>query len=198
MRAIWFSLVFIAASWAVTRPFMPIERPPGVLVAAEPYQGELLEDAPVFRTGDWVLKPLATYEIQARVLGISRYRFDSVADIAPYDLLLGWGPMSDSAVVDDMAFDQRGRFGYWSFPHGASLDEREINRHVANTHPIPANERVRDRIASLKVGSVVRLRGHLVEAIHPAGGEPWRSSLTRTDRGAGACEIIYVESISAR
>lgn len=198
MRAICFTLILMAASWAVTRPFTPIERPPGVLVAAEPRQGELLENAPALKAGDWVLKPLATYEIQARVLGISRYRFDSVAGIAPYDLLLGWGPMSDSAVVDDMTFDQRGRFGYWSFPHGASLDEREINRHVANTHPIPANDRVRDRIASLKVGSLVRLRGHLVEAIHPAGGDPWRSSLTRTDRGAGACEIIYVESISAR
>lgn len=198
MRAICFTLILMAASWAVTRPFMPIERPPGVLVAAEPRQGELQENAPALRAGDWVLKPLATYEIQARVLGIARYRFDSVADISPYDLLLGWGPMSDSAVVNHMSFDQRGRFGYWIVGRGGSMDEQEINRYAANTHLIPASQRVRDRIASLKVGSLVRLRGYLVEAINPAGGRPWRSSLTRTDRGTGACEIIYVESISAR
>ena len=196
MRAILFSLLFIAASWVVTRPFMPIEHPPGVLIAKDPQQGEIMEEASPLRVGDWVLQPLATYLVQARVLGIKGYGSDGTSEIAPYDLLLGWGPMSDSAVVDEMSFDQRGRFGYWSFGGECPLSETEINAHVANTHPIPSNDRVRSQIASLKVGSLVRLRGYLVEARDPRGGEPWRSSLTRNDLGDGACEIIYVESIS--
>ncbi len=196
MRAILFSVLFIAASWVVTRPFMPIEQPPGVLIAKDPQQGEIVEDVSPLRVGDWVLQPLATYLVQARVLGIKGYSSDGTSEIAPYDLLLGWGPMSDSAIVDDMTFDQRGRFGYWGLGRDCPISESEVNHHVANTHPIPANDQVRRQIASLKVGSLVRLRGYLVEARNPQGGAPWRSSLTRTDLGDGACEIIYVESIS--
>lgn len=197
MRAIWFSLLFIAASWVVTRPFMPIEHPPGVLIASDPQQGEPINDAPPLRAGNWELTPLASYLVQARVLGIKHYSSDNTSDISPYDLLLGWGPMSDSAIVDDMTFDQRGRFGYWGFGSNCPISESEVNHHAANTHPIPANDQVRRQLASLKVGSLVRMRGYLVEARSPRGGEPWRSSLSRTDRGDGACEIIYVEAISA-
>lgn len=195
MRAVWFSLIFIAASWVVTRPFMPIEHEPGVLVPEEPRQLALNGDDPPIQTGDWTLTPLAGYIIQARVLSTKRYRSDLTAEIAPTDLLLGWGPMSDSAILRTMSFRQNNRFGFWTFGGDCPLPEAEISKHAANTHLILANESVRRRIASLKVGSLVRLRGQLVEARHADGGKPWRSSLTRTDRGDGACEIIYVESV---
>jgi hypothetical protein len=41
----------------------------------------------------------------------------------------------------------------------------------------------------------VIVRGYLVEA-RGADGWRWRSSLTREDTGAGACELIWVESVS--
>ena len=144
----------------------------------------------------WTLTPLATYTVHARVLATARYRSDATADLSPYDLLLGWGPMSDSTVLREMSFSQSNRFGYWQYGPDSLLSSSEITRHAANTHLIPANRYVSDRIGALKVGSVVRLRGKLVEATRSDGqGPPWRSSLSRTDSGAGACEIVYVESI---
>jgi len=41
---------------------------------------------------------------------------------------------------------------------------------------------------------VVELRGRLVEASR-ANGWRWRSSLSREDSGAGACELMLIESI---
>jgi len=38
------------------------------------------------------------------------------------------------------------------------------------------------------------LKGHLVEITGPNGFH-WRSSLSRTDQGAGRCELMWVESV---
>ena len=46
----------------------------------------------------------------------------------------------------------------------------------------------------MRAGDVVTLDGLLVEADKP-GGWRWRSSMTRADTGAGACELVYVEDI---
>ena len=43
-------------------------------------------------------------------------------------------------------------------------------------------------------GQVIRLEGFLVDASRP-GGWHWNTSMTRNDTGAGACELIYVESV---
>jgi hypothetical protein len=67
--------------------------------------------------------------------------------------------------------------------------------HSANNHLIPADDSVRDQIAALRVGSLVKISGFLVEATHPQADHPWRSSLTRDDTGDGACEIIYVRNV---
>jgi len=103
--------------------------------------------------------------------------------------------MSDSAVLQSLHLSQGARFGRWRWSHEPPLPPDEINRHAANTHLIPANDAIRDRISALRPGSLVRIEGELVEARHPRGGRPWRSSLTRTDQGFGACEIIFVRSI---
>jgi hypothetical protein len=42
----------------------------------------------------------------------------------------------------------------------------------------------------------VRIEGWLVEAVAPDGWR-WRSSTTRDDSGNGACELIYVCSITS-
>ena len=178
------------------QPFRAVSHGPGVLAPAEPVQGPILDRAPTIRLEGWTLAPLATYAIHARVLSTKSYRSDATAEISPIDLLLGWGPMSDSSVLDGMNFSQSNRFGNWQHGPDCALSSSQINRHAANTHLIPANRYVRDRLAELKVGSVVRLRGKLVEAARDnTDTPPWRSSLSRTDTGDGACEIIYVESV---
>jgi hypothetical protein len=61
-------------------------------------------------------------------------------------------------------------------------------------HIIPASAMVERVVKSVRRGHIVKLAGYLVEA-RRADGWIWRSSLTREDTGAGACELIWVTEI---
>ena len=171
---------------------LPVEHPPGQLVAAAPVQ-EPAARALHTRNG-YSIEQLARFSVEGRVLGVSHYRTDREADLAPVDLALGWGPMSDSAVLQKVAISQGNRFYYWrvqQFP----IPRREIETHSANMHMIPANRQVDDALRFVRVGQVVHVEGYLVEA-RAQDGWHWRSSLTREDTGAGACEVIWVEKLT--
>ena len=171
----------------------PVTTPPGVLVPGEPQQTPIGASAPIVH-GDFRLTPLADFSFDARVLLVSRYRFDTEAALAPYDLGIGWKGMSDSAVLDKIALSQTGRFLLWRWPGESPLPPGEVMRSAANIHVIPANSVVERRIAALRPGQVVAARGKLIEASR-GDGWIWRSSLVRDDGGSGACELMYLESL---
>jgi len=49
----------------------------------------------------------------------------------------------------------------------------------------------------VRVGQVVALRGYLVRVQSPDGWR-WNSSMTRSDSGNGACEVVWVRHIAVR
>lgn len=163
---------------------------PGVLVPGLPQQSDASE-AGAFDFRGYRIKPLADFVIAARVLGREDYRFDREAELAPMDLALGWGPMSDEAVLAQIDISQSGRWYRW---HARQLPipRRDIERHSANMHLIPADEGVADVLKDVREGSLIELHGFLVEARSDDGWR-WRSSLTRDDRGARSCELVFVE-----
>ena len=128
------------------------------------------------------------------MLSRENYRWDDGADLAPIDLALGWGAMSDQAVLDRIDISQGGRWYYTRYEHPAPLPERDIIRQSGNMHMVPANSLVRERLQQIRRGHIVRARGFLVDADHESGFR-WRTSLSREDTGAGACELFYVERI---
>jgi hypothetical protein len=169
-----------------------ISRPGGVLVPDEPYQREVYGGAPFDKNG-FQITPLATFDIRARVIAAARYRFGHDADLAPVDLVLGWGPMSDSDVLKKISFSQRGRAYTWmtsTYP----VSRRVIETHSANMHIIPADGEIERQLKSIRPGYMVHLEGHLVEVTSKEGWR-WKSSLTRNDTGGGSCELILVRSL---
>ena len=76
-----------------------IKHPPGVLVEAQPIQTNITYEK-IWEKDGYNFKALAEFELEGKVLGKERYRFDKESDIAPYDLALGWGRMSDQSIVD--------------------------------------------------------------------------------------------------
>jgi hypothetical protein len=173
----------------------PVERAPGVLAPGDPWQQELV-DAGTLQHGEYALTPRAEFAIEARVLASERYRWDGGAGLAPLDLALGWGPMSDSAMLGRLKVTQGARF-YTLYPQDDGVDLALALRHSANLHLIPASPTVRRTLESARAGQVVSLRGRLVDAARP-DGFTWRTSLSREDTGAGACELVYVESAALR
>jgi len=172
----------------------PIERAPGVLVDHEPVQHETQTRA--FMHGAFELTPLATYDIEARVLSVERYRIEGGAKLSPVDFAVGWGPMSDSAVLGHFRVTQGARF-FTIYPDENALDLSAALLSSANMHLIPASAAIRDRLDDARPGNIVHLRGLLVNASGP-NHYTWQTSLSRSDTGAGACELFFVEEAAIR
>lgn len=170
-----------------------VSHAPGVLVAQAPQQTAVRDQAP-FDHGEYRITPLAGFALQARVLGREDYRLDREADLSPVDLALGWGPMSDEAVLEQIEISQGGRWYRWR-AQGMPLPRREIERHSANMHMVPQDAQVADALDAVRTGDVVELQGYLIEA-RAADGWRWRSSLTRNDTGARSCELVYVRRLT--
>jgi hypothetical protein len=163
--------------------------PPGVIVAESPVQHK--EDLPqpfVFR--GYTLTPLAHFEIRARVLSRKRYRTGRESELSPLDLALGWGPMSDSAVLEKIEISQSGRWYRWKTDH-LPIPRRALEIHSANMHLIPGEDGVERAMLAARKGDIVRFSGYLVRA-DASDGWRWISSLIREDVGDGACEVIFV------
>lgn len=189
-------LLLLAASYALHRLFCGDVRPPdGVLAPSPPLQGEAPEERR-WTLADHELTALASYEIEARVLGTERYRYDRGAALSPVDFAVGWGPMSANAVLDTLTISQYGRFFFYRTAEAPLIEFSEMGRHAANMHLIPADDTVRRALFAVRTGQVVTLRGWLVAA-QGADGFRWRSSLTRNDTGGGSCELMLVEGVDA-
>jgi hypothetical protein len=173
----------------------PIVYAPGVLVPFNPVQDDLSGDTLAIEYGEFHLRPLARFSINARVLHRKVYRYDRQAKLVPVDLALGWGLMSDQGVLDQLSISQSARFYWYSYQQPPPISEEQIICHSTNVHVIPSNAEIASRCKSLRAGTIVHLAGLLVEASGPEI-ESWRSSLTRTDTGNGACELMWVEEMS--
>lgn len=150
--------------------------------------------AAVFEVNGYEVKALQAFAVKARVLAVEHYRSGREADLSPTDLALGWGRMADPNVSDKLSISQGGRWYRWRHDGAPPIPGREIEVSSANMHMIPANGQVARTLRSLDKGRLVSLRGYLVEA-RGRDGWSWRSSLTREDTGAGACELVFVQAI---
>jgi hypothetical protein len=183
------AILALAAAWQFAH--RPIAHAPGEIAPNIPQQHALTEPIAPWRKGNYTIKPLAAFSITARVLSRADYHLDREASLVPVDLALGWGHMSDTAVLDKMDISQSGRFYFWhvdAFP----IPEREIIRSSANMHLIPADRIIEHEIERTRVGDIVSFDAYLVEA-DGSDGWRWISSLTRDDTGPGACELVWVE-----
>ncbi len=189
MKQILIIIVFLGLGfWFFTEE--EVRHGPGVVAADDPIQTRPIS-AKSFDFKGYTIKPLASFEIKARVLSRKDYSFGREAELSPLDFALGWGNMSDETILDQIKIWQSGRWYRWQvkqFP----IPRREIETHSANMHMLPANERIEYLLKKVKKGDIIELKGHLVK-VEADDGWRWKSSLTRKDTGNGACEVIWVE-----
>lgn len=194
----WIAAAFlVACAWLAVDHFVfarPIARGPGVVAAREPVQQLMARDAPVFAKDGFRVAALASFELEARVLRSKNYCCGGPDRLAPVDVALGWGRMSDEAVLERIDVSQSGRFYYWRYEGAAPIPHREIELSSANMHLIPATKAIEKRLKKLRPGNIVVLKGYLVD-VQGERGFRWKSSLTREDTGSGACELIWVEEV---
>lgn len=173
--------------WYISKP---ITHGPGIIAPDEPLQ-ENISNAAMFMHNDYFITPLADFEVKARVLARKKYSWGRQSDLSPIDFALGWGRMSDEAVLEHIRIRQASRFYFWQvrqFP----IPRREIETRSANMHMIPANRQIERAMNKARKGDLISFKGKLVQ-VEASDGWKWVSSLTRTDTGNGACELVFVE-----
>ena len=164
----------------------------GIRAPEPPLQESISERQ--LRAGDFTLTTRARFAVSAKVLAKRRYRWDDLAGAAPWDFAVAWGVMSDEAVLEGTKVVQGDRLMYWHL-YDLPLPLPLVERSSANLHLIPASPAVGEALDSVPRGAIVHLRGELVDLTLP-DGRRIPTSLSRQDRGVGACEILHVAEVT--
>jgi len=163
--------------------------PPGVTVSETPLQEPTSKARWTYKGFNFV--PKASYHIRARVVLAARHgRVMGDMDLlAPVDLSVVWGKLSDTALLKHYSFTHSYRI---VFPasNNPPMSWKEFGPLFANMHVIPANAAARKTLLSLGTDDIVTLDGYLVN-VYSEDGASWEGSLTRDDHG---CEVMWVES----
>jgi len=146
----------------------------------------------------YTVTPLYAYELWGLV--VSYHHSASFVDIShrqwkdfinTKDICVLWGTNVETGVYQRMRFRNRDFTCYYRYP------DRETGRlfaetALANNHILPADPLVAAAVLRARPGDQVRFKGWLVS--YGIKGAPYarRSSTVRTDRGNGACEVVYV------
>lgn len=148
---------------------------------------------------DFVLGKLARYRVAARVLSRERYYWGWQSRLSPLDLALGWGYMSDPRVDRFIDWRQGGRWYFYTWSGESPYRKEDIRSESSNVHIVPGSSNLRRALLQIERGDVVELSGALIYARRAQRQTvEWRSSLSRTDSGGGACELMLVDRLLHR
>jgi len=173
-------------------PETVVTYPAGVTAPDQPKQTNITE-VREWSLDDFRFKALADYQIKARVLSRNNFSVGKESEISPFDLALGWGQMSDQIIIDKIDISQSNRWYRWK-ADVLPIPAKEISLTSANVHIIPKDEKIEDKFDEVYKGSLIEMKGYLVE-VTTTDGWRWKSSLKRDDTAGGSCELFWVEEL---
>lgn len=137
--------------------------------------------------------PRARYQNRAWAVALDDAPDDAWAEVVPLDVALAWGPVANPGVLTELSLHLKRRYVSVRWSHPLPLSEQDVMRHLSNHHLIPSTPAVMTDLEMIRPGDLVTLDGLLVDLDGPAGR--MATSLSRTDVGNGACEVVYVERV---
>ncbi len=195
MKKFTIALLVVIAVFAVYKiwPEKELKHPPGILAPDDPVQTIVNNPVPL-QKGEYTITPLAEFKIKAFVLSTNSFSIGKESDLSPMDLALGWGQMSNQAIIDGLDISQSNRWYHWK-AKVLVIPAREISTHSANMHIIPANDKIEETLDDLYKGCIIEMKGYLV-SVTGKNGWHWKSSLRRDDTGGGACELVWADELN--
>lgn len=167
--------------------------------SSDPVQEDLTARSFVLNNSgyQWTITPKARYTIAARVLSLHQYDSGWQSSLSPMDIALGWGVLADNTVDRWISWSQTGRWYYYHWMANTPYQPKVIGSHSSNVHIIPANNRVRSVLPLIQKNDVVLMEGMLVNVDGTNGLQNfgWHTSLSRTDTGDGACEVLFLQRV---
>jgi hypothetical protein len=179
----------------------PVPVPETFSTMPDPVQTAVSKDEAVIhwetKSYKWELTPRAQFQVTGRVLSRQLYTNDWQAEIAPLDLALGWGELSDVDTDKWVRWGQSGRWYYYRWPKDAPFSEKYLQSHSTNIHIVPATDSLETALLKIQEDDKIILEGKLIDVEAANTMSRWqnKTSLTRTDTGSGACEILLVERL---
>lgn len=174
------------------------------IMETEPLQ-EMSEGRPfaiVIKGYTYAITPRATYDISGLV--VSQHRGDALFNLGHKvdpgnikDVCVVWGDVVTSGAYRKVKFTS-GEFTC-SFSWSRNFTPTFNSEKASNNHLIPASAAIDRQIRGIHVGDQIRLTGLLVDYTVTKDGQEIftrHTSLTRSDTGNGACEILYVTGLS--
>lgn len=165
--------------------------PDRILIPDAPIQNSVSNQSPVYIDGV-KLDKLAKYQGIVLIEGKREYS-DFQSNIIPLDLIFTWGQLSQQSVRDSIRYSQSNRW-YFFYNNSDKISIEEISKNSANTHIIPLNKSIQKTVDDINTGDIVYFEGHLV-SVDFGQDKIMKSSLSRTDKGAGACEVLLINKI---
>jgi len=142
---------------------------------------------------DIFLTARAEYKLSGVLVSKHKYSKGFMSDLSPWDYAVVWGAVPD--LVQYIEFSKSIRFCFFKFEEGSPVSAEYVSKHFSNNHLIPSTGNIRKAMAKAKKGMKVQIFGYLVDVQALQNGVPvsnWNTSMVRTDKEGGACEIIYV------
>jgi hypothetical protein len=163
MLLVFLALLLTFILYMEVRGTRGITYPAGVLIKSEPQMATIGNPRP-WKVGNREISPLVQFWLQGRVLCSERYYDDSLSDICPIDIGLGWGPMSDQNIIDRLDFVQGGRKLEYapSDPDHPPPSYASLWEYVKNVHTLPADNDIKKKVCSVRTGDLLELRGYLI------------------------------------
>jgi len=144
----------------------------------------------------YAVEPQYEYDLHGMVVSYRQHDGDSTMHrrandhLNMADLCVVWGDTAASPHLSDISF-WNGIFTCNFETRSRTAWESIRPQQVANNHLLSADDAIRRRVADVKVGDQVHIRGWL--ASYGNGRGKRGTSTTREDTGDGACETIFVD-----
>jgi hypothetical protein len=166
-----------------------------VIINQEPFQ-ENLDVLEIFHTRANEITKVANFEITGRVLSKQKYN-DKLSTLSKYDLLIGWGVMSDYEFLKGVKIIHTNRKVFVSkrYRYGEKIiTNEEIITNYSNIHLFTDDKKNEKIIKNINENNIIYIKGYLIN-VKTDTNKIVKSSLLRTDTGAQACEVLWVEEI---
>jgi hypothetical protein len=168
-------------------------------IEQEPRQRQITKQALTvpYAGVDYRVEPLFSYELYGLVVSYRQHDGEdsmhrwSNDHLNVADVCVVW---SETALSPTLP-----RLDFWNGIFTCNVQTRDSMawanfdmKQLSNNHLISADPFIRDRVAEMRVGDQIRIKGSLVR-YGAVGGSLRGTSTTRDDTGDGACETILVD-----
>lgn len=149
---------------------------------------------------DYEIKPLYDYELYGMIVSYKVHDGDSRLhklwndhlNVADYCVV--WGKTALASTLAKVKI-WNGQFTCNFSTRDQEAWENLNQSELSNNHLISADEVIRKNIDKIRIGDQIRIKGQLAEYTNLNTKSTRGTSISRDDKGNGACETIYVSEI---